>query len=161
VRSVSTTSNWASVELSITLAVEGRLSDKALTHLKAWILDCNNFTSESSNAIQFSTCNVLWAYVARVMSRRTLNGLTDLNELSLLLRGLDDFLDRKQSDDFIIFWSRNTVKVVYDRKEENFTLVDLYNFGTSMYLKRSNHTQKSGMANAEPPGQNRHLRPKY
>jgi hypothetical protein len=134
-----------------TLAVEGRLSDRALTDVKTWILDRSQFSSESPNTIQFSTSNVLWAYVARAMNRKTSNGLTDLNQLSLLLRGLGDFLDKKQSEDFLIFWSRNTVKVVYNRREENFTLVNLYDLGTSMYLKRSARTTE--------PVQDRYFRP--
>jgi hypothetical protein len=55
----------------------------------------------------------------------------DLPSLSLLLRVLGHDLDRKAVDDFIIFWSPKWVKVVYGSREENFTLLNLYEFGAS------------------------------
>jgi hypothetical protein len=81
---------------------------------------------------------ILWKDVARQLNRHASHGVADLNELSLLLRALGDFLDRNQAEDFAVFWSTNAVKVVFDSREENFNLVNLYNMGTRMYLKRSN-----------------------
>jgi len=61
----------------------------------------------------------------------------------LLLRVLGHHLDKKAADDFMISWSTKWVKVVYGDREETFTLLDLYNHGTSMYLRRSNrHSAK-------------------
>lgn len=64
--------------------------------------------------------------------------------LSLSLRVVGDYLDRRRVVAFDISWAKHTVKVKYqtlaDRHEEaNFTVQDLVNLGMSMYLRRSNH----------------------
>jgi hypothetical protein len=90
------------------------------------------------DSMRFPSLQILWKDVARQLNRHASHGVADLNELSLLLRALGDFLDRNQAEDFAVFWSTHAVKVVFDSREENFNLVNLYNMGTRMYLKRSN-----------------------
>jgi hypothetical protein len=93
--------------------------------------------------IHFATSQILWTHVARALTRKTSDGVTDPHNLSFLLRVLGHHLDTEAVDDFIIFWSTKAVKVVYGKKEECFTLPNLYKFGTGMYLKRPNrHTVK-------------------
>jgi hypothetical protein len=109
-----------------TVWAEGNGSDKKLTEV-----------------MHFATPQILWTHVARALKRETSRGVTDLHHLSLLLRVLGHHLDKKAADDFMISWSTKWVKVVYGDREETFTLLDLYNHGTSMYLRRSNrHTAK-------------------
>jgi hypothetical protein len=92
---------------------------------------------EIPSAIHFAGLQILWRDVARQLNRKPSQEVADLNELSLLLRALGDFLDKNRADDFVIFWSKNSVKVVFGDREEDFNLLNLYNMGTRMYLKRS------------------------
>lgn len=90
-----------------------------------------------SDSLHFAEAQILWADVARQFNRKDSQEIADLNELSLLLRALGSFLDKNEADDFIVFWSSQWIKVVFDNREENFSALDLYNIGTHMYLKRS------------------------
>ena len=101
-------------------------------------LGSNTSAKEIPNPMRFKSSQLLWADVARRFNRTALKEITDLNELSLLLRVLGNFLDKHQTDDFIIFWSKELVKVVFDNREQNFTMLNLYDVGTHMYLKRAN-----------------------
>jgi hypothetical protein len=92
-----------------------------------------------AEAIHFATSQILWTHVARALKRKTSDGVTDPHNLSFLLRVLGHHLDNKAVDDFMISWSTKWVKVMYGKKEENFILPNLYEFGTGMYLKRPNH----------------------
>jgi len=77
-------------------------------------------------------------------SRRNIShSPSDLRNLSLELRGLGDYLDRKSAGDFTISWAPapDLKKVKYDQKSESFTLRDLYDFGIHMYMKRSDRTR--------------------
>ncbi len=58
-----------------------------------------------------------------------------------MLRAVGDYLDDNESDDFVIFWERNLVKVLFGQRERNFNLINLYDRGTGLYLKRSNRQQ--------------------
>ncbi|MGH7793317.1 MAG: hypothetical protein ACREQ2_00215 [Candidatus Binatia bacterium] len=131
-----------------TLGLEGREAGKQPTeHKTAFkrivqaILRRDDFPRKISEPRQFSAAEIFWAHIARGIKRQTSDGVTDLHELSLLLRVLGSYLDKNEADDFIIFWSTDSVKVVYDNKEDNFTMLNLYDLGTSMYLKRSNRRQ--------------------
>lgn len=128
-----------------TLWVEGRESGKQLTEQKTSfkgitqaILRPDYLAREISGPIHFSMSEIFWAHIARGIRRRTSHGVTDLHELSLLLRVLGHHLDKKAADDFLIFWSTNSVKVVCGNNEDNFTVLNLYDLGTSMYLTRAN-----------------------
>jgi len=112
-----------------TVWIEDRESDKVLTGEKTFtrkiirmILGNDNSAREIPKPMRFASPQILWTDVARRFNRKGSQELTDLNELSLLLRVLGDFLDKNQADDFIIFWSKNSVKVVFGKREENFTL---------------------------------------
>ena len=128
-----------------TVWIEDRKSDKRLGQentltkkIIRMILGDNNSTGEIPNPMRFASSQILWTDVARRFSRKAAQEITDLHELSLLLRVLGDFLDKNQADDFIIFWSKNLVKVVFDKQEQHFSLLNLYDVGTHMYLKRAN-----------------------
>lgn len=92
---------------------------------------------EIPDVMHFASPQVLWKDVERQFHRKASHETADLNELSLLLRALGDFLDRNRADDFNLFWSKNSAKVVFGDREENFNFLNLYNMGTRMYLKRS------------------------
>jgi hypothetical protein len=96
-------------------------------------------SGEISQPIRLSNSEILWAHVAQGIKRKAADGVTDHN-LSLLLRVLGEHLDQKAIDDFIIFWSGNWVKVVYGNKEENFTVLNLYEVDANMHLKRSSRS---------------------
>jgi hypothetical protein len=103
----------------------------------------NGSDKKLTEVIHFATSQILWTHVARALKRETSRGVTDLYHLSLLLRVLGHHLDNKAADDFMISWSPKWVRVVYGDREDTFTLLDLYNHGTSMYLRRSNrHSAK-------------------
>ena len=103
----------------------------------------NGSDKKLTEVIHFATSQILWTHVARALKRKTSGGVTDPHNLSFLLRVLGHHLDNNAVDDFMISWSPKWVKVVYGDREETFTLLDLYNYGTSMYLRRSNrHTAK-------------------
>jgi hypothetical protein len=71
--------------------------------------------------------------------RRRKTGMPDIHNLSLVLRVLGDYLDRKAAGDFAISWSMDSVKVRYGQQEQQFTAHNLYDFAIVMYLKRSNY----------------------
>jgi len=124
-----------------TVWIEGRESDRSFSPKKLFgriFAGREGFAKETPNPMHFSTSQIVWTDVARSLSRKGVQRVTDLNELSLLLRALGDFLDKNHADDFIAFWSRDSVKVVFDNREQNFTFLNLYDVGTHMYLKRSN-----------------------
>jgi len=68
--------------------------------------------------------------------------MPDARNLSLVLRVVGDYLDRKGIGDFAILWSTDSVKVSYGKKVESFTIQDLYDLGVRMYLRRSNRLRK-------------------
>ncbi|MGH7830529.1 MAG: hypothetical protein ACREP8_10170 [Candidatus Binatia bacterium] len=128
-----------------TVWIEGREPNNVLTREKRFarkiirmILGDDNSAREVPKSMRFASSQILWTDIARRFNRKPSRELTDLNELSLLLRVVGDFLDKNQADDFIIFWSKNWVKVVFGNRQENFTLLNLYDIGTGMYLKRAN-----------------------
>ena len=87
----------------------------------------------------FTSREILVADLERQSKRRGSHSPSDLRNLSLELRGLGDYLDRKVAGDFTISWAPapDLIKVRYDQKSESFTMRDLYDFGIHMYLKRS------------------------
>ena len=87
----------------------------------------------------FTSREILVADMERQSRRNISHSPSDLRNLSLELRGLGDYLDRKSAGDFTISWAPapDLIKVQYDQKSESFTLRDLYDFGIHMYMKRS------------------------
>jgi hypothetical protein len=62
--------------------------------------------------------------------------------LSIPLRVIGDFLDQKEAVNFSMSWSIYSVRVEYEnthegRKQEDFTLQNLYDRGVKMYFRRS------------------------
>lgn len=95
-----------------------------------------------ANPIQFSRSKILWSDNENRLKRSEANAMPDARNLSLVLRVVGDYLDRKGIGDFAILWSRDSVKVSYGKKVESFTIQDLYDLGVRMYLRRSNRLRK-------------------
>ena len=91
----------------------------------------------------FTSREILVADSERQSRRSVAHNPSDLRNLSLELRGLGDYLDRKVAGDFTISWAPapKLIKVRYDQKSESFTLRDLYDFGIHMYMKRSERSR--------------------
>jgi len=94
---------------------------------------------ETPHHRNFTSREILVADIERQSRRRRSHSPSDLRNLSLELRGLGDYLDRKVAGDFTISWAPapDLIKVRYDQKSESFSMRDLYDFGIHMYLKRS------------------------
>jgi hypothetical protein len=92
---------------------------------------------ETPNRLYFNSADIFLANVERASNRRASDSLKDLRDLSFVLRVLGDYLDRKAPREFTISWSMDSIKIRYDQKEESFTSQNLYDFGISMYLRRS------------------------
>ena len=97
---------------------------------------------EVLNRIYFSNVEIFNSDIEQQAKRRISDSPSDLRDLSFVLRVLGGYLDRKAAREFTISWSMNSIKLRYDQKEENFTLQNLYDFGISMYLKRSDRRTK-------------------
>ena len=107
----------------------GKITQKMLGH--------SDSDRETPHRRYFARSEILVADLDRQSKRRISNSPSDLSDLSLELRVLGDYLDRKVAGEFTISWAPNSVKVRYDHKEEKFTLQNLYDFGIHMYMKRS------------------------
>ena len=82
-------------------------------------------------------CRLFIQTLKNQFKRRDPNAMPDARNLSLTLRVLGDYLDRRVAGDFAISWSTNSVRASYGQKVESFTLENLYDLGVRMYLKRS------------------------
>jgi len=89
-------------------------------------------------SLNFTTSELFWLDDDEGL-RRVKTGMPDIHNLSLVLRVLGDYLDRKAAGDFAISWSMDSVKVRHGQQEQRFTAHNIYDFGIVMYLKRSNH----------------------
>ena len=110
--------------------------------LSRMILGSQKAAGPIPTTIRFSTAQLLWTDAARSMSRKGTKIITDLNELSLMLRALGNLLDDKEADEFHISWESSMVKVVSDKEAKNFRLLDLYDRGTHLYLRRSDRLRR-------------------
>lgn len=95
-----------------------------------------------ANPIQFSRSKILWSDNENRLKRSEANAMPDARNLSLVLRVVGDYLDRKGIGDFAILWSTDSVKVSYGKKVESFTREELYDLGVRMYLRRSSRLRK-------------------
>jgi len=77
---------------------------------------------ENSSIVHFTNSKILWSDIERRSRRATLGAMPDMLSLSLVLRVLGDYLDRKAAGDSAISWSTNSVKVRYGQKDESFTV---------------------------------------
>jgi hypothetical protein len=107
------------------------------------ILGHSDSDKETLNRMYFPSSDIFLANIERGLKRRTSDSPKDLRDLSFVLRVLGDYLDRKAAREFTISWSMDSIRVRYDRKEESFTLQNLYDFGINMYLKRSSRRRKN------------------
>jgi len=112
------------------------------TNEKIW--GSRNFSREISKPLHFSTPDILWSDSAGRLRRGEPGGMPDVRNLSLVLRVIGDYLDRKKAGDFAISWSTHSAKVSFGQKQESFTEDNLYDLGVHMYLKRSNRGPAKG-----------------
>lgn len=90
-----------------------------------------------SKTLRFSVTELMWADVARSVSRSEARTKTDFEELSLLLRALGDFLDDQGADEFWVSWDRHLITVRFGDQQKEFRPLNLYDRGTHMYLRRA------------------------
>jgi len=74
--------------------------------------------------------------------RRGSKNIADDPKISLGLRALGEYLDKKNAVAFVISWSRRAVSVEYETRahgfeQENFTFKNLRHLRLGMYLRRS------------------------
>ncbi len=100
------------------------------------------FARPVSKTLHFFISELIWKNAARSFNRKGTEEITGLCELSLMLRAVGNYLDDNESDDFIILWERNLVKVLFGQREQNFRLVNLYERGTGLYLKKRSNDQQ-------------------
>jgi hypothetical protein len=74
--------------------------------------------------------------------RRGSHDMRDAHNISLALRAAGHYLDKNRAVAFEILWSTREVIIQYktgahNHKKESFTIQDLYDLGTGMYMRRS------------------------
>jgi len=118
----------------------GKLSweESFLKSIAEKIWGSGDSAKEIANPVRFAGSDVDRLEAEGRSKRGKPNAMPDTNKLSLSLRVLGDYLDRKQARDFAVSWSTHLVTVSYDHKQESFTLENLYDRGVNMYLRRSN-----------------------
>lgn len=85
--------------------------------------------------VRFTSTGILWSDTERKLKRYEPDGMP-MHNLSVVLRALGNYLDRKGASDFAISWTTHSAKVSYNNKEEYFSTDNLHDLGISMYLKR-------------------------
>lgn len=95
----------------------------------------DNSLNESPKLLRFTNAEILWSDTQRRAKRCEPHGMPTHN-LSVILRALGNYLDKKRAGDFAIWWSTYAAKVKYDHNEEYFTTDNLHDLGVNMYLKR-------------------------
>ena len=94
-------------------------------------------SGQVTNPVRFTTSRIFWLDVEKRDNRATSNAMPDPGNLSLTLRVIGDYLDRKRADNFAISWSTHSIIVSYGQEVERLTQNDLYDLGVHMYLRRS------------------------
>jgi hypothetical protein len=120
-------------EFTRTLSAEEGLLSKIIRK----ILGHDDPEKEIPTRLYFRPADLVWADIQRELNRKASTGPSDRRDLSFVLRVLGDYLDRKNARQFTISWSRTSITIRYDQKEETFTPDNLYDLGIHMYLKRS------------------------
>ena len=120
-------------------AAEGTVFDK----ITQKIFGRPHSPRETPHRKYYTSREVLVADLERQSRRSVAHTPSDLRDLSLELRGLGDYLDRKAAGDFTVSWAPTPklIKLRYDQKSESFTMRDLYDFGIHMYMKRSERSR--------------------
>jgi hypothetical protein len=98
-----------------------------------------DYPSAAPPYFKFTTAELVWYDKKEKLRRIKASALPDIDNLSVVLRVLGDYLDRNSADDFAILWSKYSVKVCHGGKEQIFTAQNLYDLGILMYLRHSNH----------------------
>jgi len=88
--------------------------------------------------MRFTASDIARLDAAGLSRRGDRNAAAKTNNLSLRLRVVGDYLDRKNASDFMISWSTSSVGVSFDDKRKNCSVQNLYNAGVHMYQRRSN-----------------------
>jgi hypothetical protein len=99
------------------------------------ILGSEDVVEESPEIIRFTISEILWSDTQKRVKRSARNGMP-MHNLSMDLRALGDYLDRKRAGNFAIRWSRSSAMVSYGNHEEYFTTENLHDLGINMYLRR-------------------------
>jgi hypothetical protein len=111
--------------------------------------DCH---AESRLILEFTAVELRWCDDQNRLQRIRPAALPVVGNLSLMLRVLGDFIDRKAPDVFTISWSRYSVKLRYGDVERSFSDHNIYDLGIVMYLKRSDYRpEKSDALGREAP----------
>jgi hypothetical protein len=100
---------------------------------------------EVAEPLRFSSSDINWLdSYGRSRRGAAAPVMPDVQKISLGLRVIGDYLDRKRASTFAIWWSNpSVISVNYktsenDLKRENFSAQNLYDLGVHMYLRRSN-----------------------
>ena len=96
---------------------------------------------EIPTRLYFTPADIVSADTQRRLNRKASASSPDRRDLSFVLRVLGDYLDRRNARQFTISWSKNSITIRYDQKQESFTAENLYDFGIRMYLKRSSRAR--------------------
>ena len=124
-------------EFTRTLLAEEGLLSKIIRK----ILGHDDPKKEIPTRLYFRPADLVWADIQRELNRKASTGPSDRRDLSFVLRVLGDYLDRRNARQFTISWSKNSITIRYDQKQESFTAENLYDFGIRMYLKRSSRAR--------------------
>src|SRR5215470_15893886 len=89
--------------------------------------------------IYFNDMDIATSDIEQQAKRKT-GSPKDARDLSFVLRVVGNYLDRRAAREFTILVKPESIEVRYDRKEEIFTLQDLYDLGIKMYLRRSDRS---------------------
>lgn len=109
--------------------------------------------------LEFTPAELRWGDDQNRLQRIRPAAFPVVGNLSLMLRVLGDFIDRKAPDEFTISWSRHSVKVRDGNVEHSFSAHNIYDLGIVMYLKRSGHRPEKG--DARLAAEERNSRPSY
>jgi hypothetical protein len=102
--------------------------------------------------LEFTPAELRWCDDQNRLQRIRPAALPVVGNLSLMLRVLGDFIDRKALDVFTISWSRYSVKLSYGDVEHSFSAHNIYDLGIVMYLKRFDYRPgKSDALGREAP----------
>jgi hypothetical protein len=113
-----------------------------LSKITQKILRQEDSDSEIPNRISFAPSDIISADIQRRLKRKISGSPSDLRDLSFVLRVLGDYLDRQKASQFTIsYWSKHSIMISYDQKQERFTTENLYDFGIHMYLRRSSRAR--------------------
>jgi hypothetical protein len=107
-----------------------------LSKVRQKILGHDDSDKEIPTRLYFTPAEIAWADTQR-RAERKIDSPSDRRDLSFVLRVLGDYLDRKNAGQFSISWSKNSLVISYDQKQESFTSENLYDLGIRMYLRRS------------------------